>query len=719
MSTKAANREPLLHRAPFTHVLQIFPGGSSPRSPNLSWTQSSKIFGGAHLLLQPVLHNFLERTDIASSTMPKTPPAKKVWSRGYYQSRKLQQLEAQKAAYAADPEKFSLRRHNNYVKHSAQRAAYQKYYRAFRRRSKQKEPPKQLEESPKKHEGISFGMSCLISAAAALLGSSSPSETSAILPDVQPELDVKCDETKPSSPAVPPHRSAPESPSKLKSTFSRKQCLDPKTGALCPWRPHSQHGTEFGCNMFPRNEGHYSFSCTEYKYWLSKESGHYEEKSGNTFICRLCRQKSVGETSLESGHAAFCTKNSEGGMNKMGRIMEANRKINNRPPVRDSHLHPKRKSPPNLFFQSVQPKRQKVYSAPRTSPRLLLPVSTRKSWHIMSLRAPKNPNQPARTPSASKNPNQRARSPNASTFPNQRASKNPNKRAHTPTATKHPNKRARTLPKNPKNAAGARKQSSKPLPAVVPKSSPRNPKKAKSNPDKYATFAVVRRPPRCFGKHRTFAETLRIFSDKDDYSRVCTPDGQNLRDDYQIFKDGQPLYLERSAKFLGNLRSARLKHTVSESSMDNKTFEAKYSKCVHDAITAAKLGKGLPLGQASQFEPIATWRSQRTKAGNLTRRAEKFQKQALDDLTMATKVRKLSEKKLGFTAHRANWRQWLHTQFQITIASIASTRSRDSRLIEVCKVMRYFGFFHIAFVSDPLNIGIMQDLAWLVGCKWQ
>lgn len=56
-------------------------------------------------------------------------------------------------------------------------------------------------------------------------------------------------------------------------------------------------------------------------------------------------------------------------------------------------------------------------------------------------------------------------------------------------------------------------------------------------------------------------------------------------------------------------------------------------------------------------------------------------------------------------------------KFQILMACIASAGSRDVRLIYFCILLRYFGFFNIDFMSDPKNIGILQDFAWLVGCK--
>jgi len=243
------------------------------------------------------------------------------------------------------------------------------------------------------------------------------------------------------------------------------------------------------------------------------------------------------------------------------------------------------------------------------------------------------------------------------------------------------------------------------------------PKNRQPTPNKSGYFDVVCQPPRCFGKERSFAYTLEKYSDSADYVPICTRDGKRLKRDYQIYKKGEVLHLERSAQFLRHLRKDRLQHAVTHTKTDNETFEAKYSKCVYEAMEAARLGRGIPLGNASQFEPIATWRSQKTKTGRLTRRAEKFQKEALDDLTMASEVLRRAENKLGFTAHRDNWRKWLRTLFQILIASIASTRCRDSRLIEFCKVLRFFGFFHIDFVSEEKHIGLMQDLAWLVGCK--
>jgi YesN/AraC family two-component response regulator len=183
-------------------------------------------------------------------------------------------------------------------------------------------------------------------------------------------------------------------------------------------------------------------------------------------------------------------------------------------------------------------------------------------------------------------------------------------------------------------------------------------------------------------------------------------------------KDGEPLRLERSAKFLSQMRKARLQHKVVDTTLDNKAFVNRYSKCVYEAMEAEHTHQKMPRGDSSILEPIATWRSQRTKSGSLTKRAQNFQNKALEDLTAATDVLKQAEKKLGFAASRDGWTQWLQTDFQIFMASIASAKQKDLRLIEFCIVLQYLGFFHIDFISDELNIGLVQDCARWVGCKF-
>ena len=619
-----------------------------------------------------------------------------------YLSRRDSLLKARKAKYDAAPDEYRRRRRHFYMEHKSRVDAYSShYYHAHRLQINERRRLKFKDRNVSSKRGIS-GINSLVSASSiveasnlnpqdANTGSSGPINSTASKPSPIPK--------------------SISSPHYRVIRHTRNRCLDPNTGKLCEWRPHSQCGAVFGPDMLPQNEGLYSFQRTEFKHWAQLKEGVYSEKSGNTFICRLCQQKALGvsATERERGHAAFCRGNPTGGWNDMDRQMEAFRKINSRPPARDINPSPT-KSPLSQYFPP-KPKAIKVAShashAPprrRTSPRISPRISRGKR---KQLSLPSNPKAPKAAKKANPAPVRTGKRKQLSPPSNPKAPKAAKKANPAPKAAQR-QRLSRTRPS--KTAA----PTTKPTKAAkkAHKASTKAKHKAKHK------HSVIRRPPRCFGKLLSFEETLLQYSDPQDYEPICTPDGKQLNDEYQIYKEGVPIHLERTAKFLRFVRRQRLNHAVTNSTLTNQEFVAKYSKPVFAAMKAAKTGQPIPSSNPSHFAPLPTWRSRRTKSGRLTLKAEKFQKAALEDLSKATWVLAHAEKKLGFSSSRDKWRQWLRTQYQILMGSIASVRSKDTRLIEFCIVLRFFGFFHIDFVSEPVNIGTMQDLAWWVGCKY-
>lgn len=701
--------------------------------------------------------------------MSKTPPSKQFINQQYYLSNRDFQLQSQKAAYWTDPEKFRRRRREYVAEHTAEVVAYNAYYaKSHSNQINARRRLRYFDNYVARKPGALQGINNLIEAAATIeapLGShppviaqgpnlltdrAAPSTASLVVNPEPPSFgNLVCnrpnDDTSDRVPkAAGPilagnpgnaaaslgrnpqdahHEVPPKSPDAaaipqstrplrkrlplVKPPPTRRQCWDPKTGTLCPWRRHSQSGTEFGYTQFPRTEGHYAFSPTEYQYWNQLEHGGYEEKSGNLFICRLCKQKALGESVSERGHAAFCRKSTTGGRSAMARRMADYKKRNNRAPARVATLT--KGSCPVPADQYWEPRRQaarpsappKRRCSPRSNP---APASVlnrkRKSipqlTEIARITKQAKTSTPRTAPAVSNRKRKQASNTSAiaSTTKRTKTSRpvSNHKRKPSPKGIKSSKRRKISQPAKPNRGASPRSKS---------------PKKA----------TIVRQPPRCFGKEPSYVATLRRYSDAKEYRNICTPDGKQLLSRYQIYKDGQPLHLERSAKFLQDLRRNRLKHATVDAKISNAEFEKKYSRCVFAAMEAAKNKGQIPSGNSSLFKPYKTWRSKLTKKGQLHSKAQCFQDKALRDLTTATEILKLAEKELKFTAQRDQWRKWLRTKYQIFMGCIASARAKDTRLLEFTTVLRYFGFFHIDFVSDELMIGIMQDLAWLVGCK--
>ena len=260
-----------------------------------------------------------------ASIMPyRSPSKKRIWMQQDYLSRRDSLLKARKAKYDAAPDEYRRRRRHFYMEHKSRVDAYSShYYHAHRLQINERRRLKFKDRNVSSKRGIS-GINSLVSASSiveasnlnpqdANTGSSGPINSTASKPSPIPK--------------------SISSPHYRVIRHTRNRCLDPNTGKLCEWRPHSQCGAVFGPDMLPQNEGLYSFQRTEFKHWAQLKEGVYSEKSGNTFICRLCQQKASGvsATERERGHAAFCRGNPTGGWNDMDRQMEAFRKINSRP----------------------------------------------------------------------------------------------------------------------------------------------------------------------------------------------------------------------------------------------------------------------------------------------------------------------------------------------------------------------------------------------------
>ena len=157
----------------------------------------------------------------------------------------------------------------------------------------------------------------------------------------------------------------------------------------------------------------------------------------------------------------------------------------------------------------------------------------------------------------------------------------------------------------------------------------------------------------------------------------------------------------------------RMKHVVFSARMNNPTFESFYASYVTSAEEAARKGEQLPVAKGTLYDPLDDWLKGKTKKSALA-----FQRKAEKDIRQSYDVLKTAEKRVGFQAPRDTWVQYLEGEYQLFAASVASAAQRDIRLLLLSILLRWWGFFHIRFIADKSNIGIVQDIASEVGCEW-
>jgi len=155
-----------------------------------------------------------------------------------------------------------------------------------------------------------------------------------------------------------------------------------------------------------------------------------------------------------------------------------------------------------------------------------------------------------------------------------------------------------------------------------------------------------------------------------------------------------------------------MKKLVQGATLTNTQFQERYAKQVFEAEQAAAAKEPLQEKHSNLYKPCYNdWRSGDTVQGR------KFWERVAKEISMAMDVLRGTESRLPFKAPRDDWVQYLWGDYQILASSLISASQKDSRLLILCIVLRWFGFFHLEFMANKANIGIVQDIASYVGCK--
>jgi hypothetical protein len=152
--------------------------------------------------------------------------------------------------------------------------------------------------------------------------------------------------------------------------------------------------------------------------------------------------------------------------------------------------------------------------------------------------------------------------------------------------------------------------------------------------------------------------------------------------------------------------------------LTQEEFDNKYCQYVDDAIKAARTHTPIPKHPPGKLKATPTWRSERGSRGGLTPKAKRFQRLAKKNLQLAMELLGEVETELGFNSIRGDWQHRLDNSFQIFIACGNSANTQDTKLLDFSNMLRFFGWYNLDFLCCHAAIGLVQDLAWEVGCKF-